>query len=340
MNRTKNYVTFFVILIMIGFFVWAILPKDDFSKKVSETLKKEQEKADVLFKDATLAEIYDGVKYWELIAKSATINKSTGVADLSNVDGVFFDKGRPTMKFIAPSAVWHIDKNEIRLKNPIGYDSRSEKLIKTELAKVNDLSKLYSLFYLPESSTSKFEGYWFFAKNLNWKLATKKLLCTGSISLTKGNVKIFAEKLESDVGLNKVVLTGNPRAEVKSDSTKINTSAKMFYVDSSSDIILADQNVVITRDKAKIRTSRSNYNPKKRLMELRGDVYITDGPLTAYSRTAYYDIKASTVILTDKAKAKRGGNEVYGQKITILLGQNKIIVEGRSKAKIKEAEIK
>ncbi len=126
MDRRKYILTAIFVIVLIGFFVWALLPKDNFSDKISETLKKDKQKADVVFKDATFSEVYDGVKYWELIAKTAVINQSLGMANLSVVDGLFFDKGHPTIKFLAPSAIWQINKNDILLNDPIGYDVKFE----------------------------------------------------------------------------------------------------------------------------------------------------------------------------------------------------------------------
>ena len=339
MDKFKTTITACIALIMVGFFVWALLPKDNFSDKISEKLNKEKEKADVVFKDATLAEVYDGIKYWELIAKNALINKSIGKADLFIVDGLFFDKGNPTIKFLAPSAIWKINKNEIFLSNPIGYDIKYEKTIKDELAKVKDIAKLRSVFHLPTRIGEKYEGYWFSAKNLNWKLSTKRLICSGAISLTKGNIVINAEKLEADVGMENVLLTGNPSGEIFTDSKKVNIVADTFFVDSYRDVITADQNVVITRNGTKINTTKAVYDQKQALAELFGDVLLTDGKIKAYSKNASYDTNNNKITLIEKAKAIRDGNAVFGDKITVLLGQNKVIIQGRTKATIKEKEL-
>jgi len=341
MNRSKGIIpALAVVLIIIGFFVWAITFKDNYREDITEKIQKEKSKADVIFKAATLAEIVDGIKYWELIAKDAAINKSTGTAKLVTVDGLFYDSGKPTVKFLAPSATWMINNNEIYLVDPIGYDIKSEKIIKGELAKVKDRSKLFSIFNLPVKAGKAYEGYWFQAKNLNWKLATKKLVCTGAISLTKGNAVMSAEKLEADVGLEKVRLTGNPTAEIIADPEKISITAKEFNIDSTTDTIIAEKDVVISRGAARILTGRSEYFQDKDIVQLSGYVNITENEIAAFARTALYDIKGTTIVLNDNAKATRGGNAIYGEKMTIFLGSNKIIVEGGTKATIKEAEIK
>ena len=340
MDKLKSLIILFICLILVGFFMWAMLPRDDYTKKVSEKLKSEKKKADVIFKDATLAEVYEGIKYWELVAKSSVINNSIGKADLTIVDGLFFEKGKPTIKFLAPTAVWHIKKNDILLNDPIGFDIKYENIVRSELAKVNDITRLRSVFHLPGKVGNKYEGYWFAAKNLNWRLSTKKLICTGSITLTKGDILINSEKLMADVGLENVVLTGHPSGEIYSDSRKVDISADRFLVDSYKDIITADQNVVITRNGSRITATKAVYDQKAGIIVLSGDVFLTDGTIKAYSKNASYDINSNRISLLDKAKANRDGNEVYGEKMTILLGQNKIMIEGRAKAKIKESELR
>lgn len=339
MDRNKPLIVSLIILIILGFFVWAMLPKDDFGKKISEQLKHDRSKADVIFKVATLAEIYDGIKYWELVAKTSVVNKSTGLAKMSDVDGIFYDNGRPTMKFIAPSATWYINKNEISLVTPIGYDIKSEGIIKAELEKVKDRSQIYSIFHLPEFKLKSTEGYWFQAKNLNWKLATKKLLCSGAISLTKGNAVINAELLEADVRLDKVKLTGNPTGEISTNGGNIMLTADEFLIDSATDIIIADKNVTISKDKARIKAGRATFNQRAGTITLRDGVNIKEDQLAASSRTAVYDLDNSKVLLSSEAKAKRSGNEVSGDRMTIYLGRNKIVVEGNTRTKVKEAEI-
>ncbi|MFH1710137.1 MAG: LPS export ABC transporter periplasmic protein LptC [bacterium] len=311
MDKLKNLTPALIALIMLGFFIWALMPKDDFSDKISEKLNNEKQKADVVFKAATLAEVSDGIKYWELVAKTAVINKSLGVANLSVVDGLFFDKGHPTIKFLAPSAVWRINKNEIVLADPIGYDIKYEKTIKDELAKIKDPARLSSFFHLPEKIGKKYEGYWFSAKNLDWKLSTKKLLCSGAITLTKGDIMINAEELEADVGLEKVSLTGNPSGEIFTDSKKINITADKFLVDSYQDIVTADKNVIVTRNGSKLNADKAVYDQKKGAIELSGGVSLT-----------------------------RDNNKVYGEKMLLLLSGNKIIIQGRTKAQITGAEIR
>ncbi len=340
MSRT-TCTTLLICAIFIGFFIWAMLPRDDFSKKVSDTLQNEQKKADVIFKDATLAEVYDGVKYWELVAVRAVVNKSTGRADMVDVNGLSFDNGKPTIKFLAPSALWNINKNEIYMKDPIGYDASFEEQLKERILKGKKSSDRISYFHLAQKGKGEaFGGFWFQAKNLNWKLTTKKLLCHGAISLTKGNVVISSEDLESDVGMQKVRLTGHPSAEVAADPSPIIMNADEMLVDSSANTVTARNKVHITRNGSDIVADASTYSQSSNKVTMTGNVRINDGEIHAWSRSASYDIAGKLVTLTEDARAERNGNKIYGDRMTLYLGLNKIVVEGRSKATVKEVEVK
>jgi lipopolysaccharide transport protein LptA len=266
------------------------------------------------------------------------INKTLDISDLTDVDGLFYDKGKPTLKFLAPTAVWHMNANEIYLNDPIGYDIKLEKTIRSKLEAMKGAKNLRSIFHLPTKFSDKYEGYWFSAKNLNWKLSTKKLICNGSITLTKGDLLINAEKLEADVGMEKAHLTGKPSGDVYSDGKSVHIAADSFFIDSSKDIVVAEPNVTITRKGSKITAGKAVYNQKNGIITLFGDVFLTDDQISAYSKNASYDTLNSKVTLLEKAKAVRGKNEVYGDKIQVLLGQNKIVIQGHSKAMVKGTE--
>jgi lipopolysaccharide transport protein LptA len=340
MERSKELIIGLIVLVIFGFFIWALLPKDDFAGKISKKIENEKQKADIVFKDSTLAEVYDGIKYWELISKNSTINRSLDTSDLTDVDGLFYDKGKPTLKFLAPSAVWHMKQNDILLNDPIGYDIKYERSIKAKLAGLKDAKNIRSVFHLPAKVGDKFDGYWFSAKNLNWKLSTKKLICNGSITLTKGDLLINAEKLEADVGLEKAHLTGKASGNIYTDGKEIHISADSFLVDRSKDIVVAEPNVIITRKGSKITAGKAVYDQKNGIISLYGDVFLTDDQISAFSRNASYDTLKGKVTLLEKAKAVRGKNEVYGDRILVLLGQNKIMIQGHSKATIKGTEEK
>ena len=117
-------------------------------------------------------------------------------------------------------------------------------------------------------------------------------------------------------------------------------NADRFLVDSSKDVVIAEKNVKIIRSKAQITSAMSIFDQKNDIVNMTGGVNLTDPPIVAFAISADYDIGSKRVALYGGAKAKRDANELSGDKITVYLGQNRLVVEGGTKAKIKEVEIK
>lgn len=344
MKRSRFLVILSICLVFIGFFLWALIsPKTDLEETVAQKIKAEKEKSDVLFKNVTFSEISDGIKYWELNAVSSTVNKSIGVANLKTVDGLFFNNGKTALKFIAPKAAWKINDKEIYLNEPLGYDTRFEKDIQKEIKKLGGIQKFLSYFYLPsEKASSKSKGYWFKAKNLDWKLATKTLNCIGSITLSKGDMTIKAKRLEADVSLEKVKLSDNPNAMlyIEKDKSEVNIKANTFLVDSKADKIYANDKVSIKSGSASIFSKNAVYDQKNKVINLTGGVNLSTKDITAWGDKAVYSTSDYTAELSGNAHAKRGGSELRGEKIIVLTKENRLIIIGRSKATIRELEIK
>ena len=219
-----------------GLFYWALFsPKEDVSKRIYKTLQEQEKRADLSFKDVTFEEVVAGVKYWQLKAKSAMVNKSTGIATLKDSRGDFFKKGKPVLRFRSPAALWDMKKKEILLDKPLGYDVKLERKI-TDLLKTLTKSR-FSIFNLPKIYKTGF-GYWFQAKNLSWKLADERLLCTGGIVLNKGEVTGYSEKLEGDVALESILLRGDPKLVVTPDNTSpLTLEAEVFEIVSPENVI-------------------------------------------------------------------------------------------------------
>ena len=79
-------------------------------------------RADLSFKDVTFEEVVAGIKYWQLKATTAKINKSTEIATLRQANGTFFKKGRAVLCFKSPAAIWDMKNKQIVLDKPLGYD--------------------------------------------------------------------------------------------------------------------------------------------------------------------------------------------------------------------------
>ncbi|MFC1767148.1 LptA/OstA family protein [Candidatus Margulisiibacteriota bacterium] len=323
--------------------MWAIFsPKNNVQDIISRKLANEGGKSDIAFKTVTFSEVADGIKYWELNAISSTINKTTNTAYLTSVDGLFFKDGKPTLKFFAPRAVWKLNKQEIRLIEPFGYDIKSEKEFQKELKRIGSIKKLISFFSLPsEKPLSKSKGYWFKAKSLDWKLSTKKLYCEGDIVLTKGDITIRSNKLEADAGLERVLLTDKPSAVVISekDRSKLNAKAESFLVDSNTDNIYAYNDVTIKSRSATLRSLNAVYDQKDKKISMLKGVHLDTRNIQAWSDHATYSLSDHIAELSGGARAVRDKSELQGEKIIVLTEEGRLFIIGRSKAKISESEI-
>jgi len=333
------------LLILVAFFVWSIfIPKGDLGKEIGETLKAQRQRADLFFRGVTFAEIVNGIKYWEIKAQSSDLNKTTKIATMKIVDGTFFKKGEKSLKILAPAATWKMKEKEIYLVNPLGYDAKYEREFKRKTKEIETLKSDVSEFNISNSyELTKEIGYWFKAKNLTWKLATKKIFCEKGVRLTKGDITAFSERLEGDVGLEHIVLTGNPKANIE-QAERMTLLATKFEIDSKSDIMYALGNVKFVRESevegdATIVSNAASYNQRENVIEASGNVKIYFKDIQASSNLATYFVSQKKITLMGDARASRGGDELRGEKIHIFLEENRIDVEGDTKIFIPKSVI-
>ncbi|MDD5382048.1 MAG: LptA/OstA family protein [Candidatus Margulisbacteria bacterium] len=324
---------------IIGIFTWALfVPKDDISHRIYQTLKEQEKRADLVFKGVMFEEVVNGVKYWQLKADSAIVNKTTGLATLSDAKGTFFKRGKPVLSFKSPAALWDMKKKEIFLDKPLGYDVNLERKIS---ALIIDLKKSnFSIFNLPRIYKKGF-GYWFQANNLSWKLTDQKLLCTGGIVLNKGEVTGYAERLEGDVALEKIILQGSPRIIIAPNNISPATlEAESFEVVSEENIIYAKGQPVIFWEDAKISSNNIKYLQKDGALILNDNVKIDYKDIQAWGNSATYQTEAGNIVIEGDAQANQGTNALSGEKVNVSLKNKKISVLGKGKVVITEEELK
>ncbi|MBU1026546.1 MAG: hypothetical protein KKA31_02330 [Candidatus Margulisbacteria bacterium] len=339
MRLSYKIILFVFIAFILGIFAWAIFsPKDDVSTRIYETIKEQQKRADLTFKEVSFEEVVAGVKYWQLVAQSAMVNKSTQVATLNDSRGTFFKKGKAVLRFISPAALWDMKKKEIYLDKPIGYDAVLERKISSLLQSIK--KSRYSILNLPRLY-QKGAGYWFQAKNLSWKLSDQELVCTGGIMLNKGEVTGFAERFQGDVALERVVLEGNPKIVIDiKDSFPITLEANAFEVISLENLIIAHDNPVIYWGKAKIICNNLKYQQAKETLILAGSVKIDYQDIKAEGDNAEYLTLEEKIILRGNAHAKQADNQLTGKEVIVSLKDQKISVSGKGRVVITEEELK
>jgi len=327
------------IIFIAGIFYWALFaPKEDISERIHKTLEEQEKRADLAFKDVLFEEVVAGVKYWQLMAKSAMVNKSVGIATLKDSRGTFFKNGKEVLRFRSPIALWDMKKKEILLDRPLGYDVKLEDKISILLKTLKNSN--LSVFNLSEIYKNG-AGYWFRANNLSWKLANQKLVCTGGIILNKGEVTGYAQRLEGDVALEKVMLQGNPKIIINRAQTyPITVEASVFEVISPQDTILAKGNPRIYWGEAKIWSGDLKYLQTDKILYLSGKVKINYKDIQAWGDSAQYLTDENKVILQGQARAVQGENKLSGEKVSVSLEEEKISILGKGKVIITEEELK
>jgi lipopolysaccharide export system protein LptA len=323
-----------VFIFAVGLFYWALfIPKEDVSQRIYQTIKEQEKRADLLFKKVTFEEVSAGIKYWQLEAEVGFVNKSTGIATLQNAKGTFFKKGRPVLRFRSPGALWDMKKKEIFLDKPLGYDIALEHKIARMLKTLK--KSPFSIFNLPAQYQSGEPGYWFQANNLSWKLSDEQLVCTGGILLNKGEVSGYAQKLQGDVGLEKVRLEGSPRIVMKAaGSSPVTIEAQAFEVLGPQDLFIAHENPKITWQDANITSQTARYLQADKKIELSGNVKINYRDIYAEGNSADYYTLDQKVILSGNALAKQGDNRLSGEKVLVSLKDSLISVLGKSRVVI------
>ncbi|MBU0686748.1 MAG: hypothetical protein KKB81_02690 [Candidatus Margulisbacteria bacterium] len=339
----KIFVAVFVIF-LVGLFAWAIFsPKQDFQEKIEETLEKQKERADLKFIGVTFSETVGGVKYWELEAKTATLNNDTETADLLEVNGSFFEKNTAVLKFIAPKVFWNRNQKEIIIDQPFGYDRTSEKYLSRLKRQVNIKSGPAQIFQSAKKFYGDTQGAWFKATRLNWKLKTKKLSCDKGIVLNQGALTIYAQNLDGDVAFKKLSLTGNPSGLFISNDKEIRETrifADEFLVNAQKNEVSAINNVRILSKDTKIESKKLSYRRAKEELVISGSVKITYKDIDGQCEKAAYNPSRQIITLEDKAQVKRDKNIIFGKKIQIDLENDVINVSGKTKIVVDEEVLK
>ncbi|MCX5750063.1 MAG: LPS export ABC transporter periplasmic protein LptC, partial [Candidatus Saganbacteria bacterium] len=247
METIKKIALFLFVIFVLILFVWALyLPKENIQEKVLKTLETQKEKADVSFKNVTFSESLGDIRFWELKADSAILNKDTGLAELKTVKGVFFKDNKPTFYFISPMAKWNMQKKEIYLEDPVGYDLKKAKYLDRVDPAFRDKSITEEAAIIEKQKGTP--GYWLKAEYLDWKLATQKVSCNKGLVLNGSDFKVTAQSLDGDLAFNELTLSGNPYALVSPSSQKQSTAsieAREFKFFNAKDSIVASREVKI-----------------------------------------------------------------------------------------------
>ena len=297
---------------------------------ISETLKEQTHKLDLFYKGVTFQETSNGTKYWEIKARSSSVNNSTGVATLEETNGTFFSSGVPTLKFKAPSALWYINKKEIILTRPLGYDAKSEEKGVSFFKNINNSGPSY--FELPTRYNGKGKGFCFKAENLTWNISSQKIVCENGLWIKKGEISGMAESLQADVSLEKIQIKGHPKVFI-SDTIPSQLEANEFEIDNPKNSLTAKNGVVLTANQIIVKTDTAVYNQENGMVDLAGNVNAT------ISNSARYDVNKQLMFLAGNPKLTKGDSSLSGTEIIIDAKTRNFSVKGKSKIIIPEKEL-
>lgn len=336
MEFIKKLIFFSFSLFILILFVWALyIPKQDIKDTISQTLEEQKGRLDLFYKGVTFQETSNGVKYWEIKAKTSSVNNDLGIATLESTEGTFFSRGKPTLKFIAPKAVWQINKKEIFLYKPTGFDANADK---KHIASIYTNHKAPSYFELPARYAGNGRGFFFKAENLSWSIKDKKIVCDNGIWLKKGEISGLAKILQADVGLEKVMISGDPKVYLTNDVIAL-LEAKKFEIDNPTNRLTAKDNVKLTANNIVVKTKIATYEQETNLVKLSGGVSALYKNYKSWSKIASYDIKKQLMTLSDKAVLKRGSSILSGNSVIINIKSKTFSVKGKSKIVVPEKEL-
>ena len=287
-------------------FIWALFfPKTAIEEKINKALQEQKKKTDLFLKRITLAEIVDGVKYWEIRALTSEINQDTGIAVLRGVSGTFFKGDLKTIGFDAPKVFWNMSKKEIKIESPTGYDRKF-----------------------------KFE-----TDALSWSLATKKILTEGNVVFTGQKITIKAKGLEADLALQKMMLKGKPQVHIEHGRGRIKILCENIEIDSVNNNIMAEEDVLATQGEMEIKADKLGYNGDKNIVFGNGNIKFKYKDISAHADEMIYYLNDSCVLLKGSVVAKKQGSQIVGRQLKIDLNNNRMTIEGGTNIVIDEDEI-
>ena len=299
MELIKKLLFFVFVIFILFLFIWALfLPKTEISQTIAKAIKSQSKRSDLSFKGVVVSEISNGTKYWEIRAKTSDLNNDNNTVILKDTNGSFFEKNKAELNFISPEIVWKMDKKEIKMKQPFGFDSKSKNKVKKLLN-----NSRQNIFNLPDKDGA---GYYFKARDLTWKQKENKISCKGNIWFRRNKIIGYAQTLKSDIKFAHVLLGGDPKIVItKPQVTTI--EAMYFEFNGPKDTIMAHGDITILSGSAKAYGKVGDYDLINELVTLKGNVKLEQektGEIITYS------VKNDRFEISGKSKAIIGGDKL------------------------------
>ncbi|MDD5169436.1 MAG: lipopolysaccharide transport periplasmic protein LptA [Syntrophales bacterium] len=133
-------------------------------------------------------------------------------------------------------------------------------------------------------------------------------------------IKVTSDMLEAFNDKRLVIFSGNAVA-IQGDKIIRADRLLLYYKKAGS------------RDKAKESQDVEQAGDLERI-EAKGHVNVTQGSRIATGEEAVYEQDSQTIIMTGNAVMREGKNVIRGTKITLLMNENRGIVEGQEKKRV------
>jgi LPS export ABC transporter protein LptC len=302
----KKITIILIVSFIVGIFYWAVfVPKDDVAEKISKTLEEQKQRADLFLRGVTFSETAEGQKYWEIKAISSKMNNDTGMADLIDVKGTFYSKGRPSMNFISPKVVWDMKDKKISIQSATGFE----------------------------------KNYKFETPLLCWGLESKLISAEGDVVFVGQNLTIRAKGMLADTLDDEISLFGKPTASVVFSDGTMSITSDMFNIKTKADHFSAIGSAYSKKGALEIFAGKISYYSLRSLAAAQDGVILYNLDIKASSDSALFDVKREKVSMKGRALASKGESRLSGENLVIDVKNNKILVKGRSKVFVGEETI-
>ncbi|MBX2861711.1 MAG: LPS export ABC transporter periplasmic protein LptC [Vampirovibrio sp.] len=185
MKLINSRIIFVAVLaaLVIGIGWWLFQPPPDMSElpQIEDSTTDEDVPDGSYGEDASFIVTRGDTKVWEIRADKSVLREDNGTADLSGVEGEFFnDSGNAVITFKAPTGNYNNKKNAVMLHDGVTIQSINNK------------------------------GQRLTAPTVTWSLDTDRITASGGVTLARsGSITSRAQRCNFTLDFNSVVLKGN-----------------------------------------------------------------------------------------------------------------------------------
>ena len=159
----------------------------------------------------------------------------------------------------------------------------------------------------------------------------------GHVEVLHGPYRLTCDRLIMADEKREGTAIGNVELARKEEGIRL-LGQKLVYHENLKQVEITGEPSLIKVD-AEGRTTTAtgqvmSFDEETRRGEIRGDVHIIQGELTAACGKAVYEAEPDILVLTEDPSTVQGRNEVRGERMTIHVGTDRMVIEGRVTGKV------